>query len=319
MKHLKEVCAMKLSLKTYVLLISLAAVQCSCGGGSSATSSNPAISSPAPRMSRVFVVVEENHSFQSVIGSADMPFLNGLVPQGALATQYFANAHPSLPNYLMLTTGDTIAKDDSFNSTVSQDNVVRELIAAGKTWKCYADGLPSVGYTGPTVTGYAREHDPFAFLSDLRNDSAQSANLVPFSQFSADLANDHVPDYAFIIPNPQNDGRDCPPGLANCTDSQRLAAADKWLKTNIGGVLTNPAFTQDGLLIILFDESFSDDTAHGGGQVPMLILSPKAKAGYQSSNLYQHQSTLRLTLEALGVQNWPGMAATAPGMGEFFK
>jgi len=51
----------------------------------------------------------------------------------------------------------------------------------------------------------------------------------------------------------------------------------------------------------------------------MLILSPKAKAGFQSSTLYQHQSTLRLTLEALGMQNLPGLAAIAPEMGEFFK
>jgi hypothetical protein len=270
-------------------------------------------------MSRVFVVVEENHSFQSVIGSPDMPYLNGLVPQGALAMQYFANAHPSLPNYLVLTAGQTIANDDSFSGVVTQDNVVRELTAAGKSWKSYAENLPSVGYTGPNVAGYAREHNPFSFLSDVLNDSSQSANLVPFSQFSADLASDHVPDYAFIVPDLQDDAHDCPGGVANCADSQKLAAADEWLKTNIGPVLTSPAFTQDGLLIILFDESSGGDMAHGGGHVPMLILSPKAKAGFQSSTFYQHQSTLRLTLEALGIQNWPGMAASAPGMGEFFK
>jgi len=308
---------MKFSFKTCVPLLTLAAVQCSCGGGS--TSTAPSSSSPVPTMSRVFVVVEENHSYNSVIGSPDMPFLNGLVPQGALATQYFANAHPSLPNYLMLTAGQTIATDDSFSSTVSHDNVVRELTAAAKSWKAYAESLPSVGYTGPDVASYAREHDPFAFFSDVRNNSAQSDNLVPFGRFSADLANGSFPDYAFIIPNPQDDGRDCPAGLTNCTDSQKLAPADQWLKDNIGPLLTSSAFTQGSLLIILFDESFSDDTAHGGGHVPMLILSPKAKAGYQSTNLYQHQSTLRLTLEALGVQSWPGMAATAPGMGEFFK
>ncbi|HMH00635.1 MAG TPA: alkaline phosphatase family protein [Terriglobales bacterium] len=270
-------------------------------------------------MSRVFVVLEENHSFRSVIGSPDMPFLNGLVPQGALAMQYFANAHPSLPNYLMLTAGQAIASDDSFSGVVTQDNVVRELTAAGKSWKSYAESLPSVGYLGPNAGGYAREHNPFAFLTDVLNDASQSANLVPFSQFFADLASDRVPDYAFIVPDLQNDAHDCPGGVASCPDSQRLAAADKWLKTNIGPVLTSSAFTQDGLLIILFDESFSDDTANGGGHVPLLILSPKAKAGFQSSTFYQHQSTLRLTLEALGIQNWPGMAANAPGMGEFFK
>lgn len=308
---------MKFSFKTCVPLLTLAAVQCSCGGGS--TSTAPSSSSPVPTMSRVFVVVEENHSYNSVIGSPDMPFLNGLVPQGALATQYFANAHPSLPNYLMLTAGQTIATDDSFSSTVSHDNVVRELIAAGKSWKCYAEGLPSVAYTGPNVSGYAREHNPFAFFSAVRNDSAQSANLVPFSQFSADLANDSFPDYAFIIPNPQNDGRDCPAGLTNCTDSQKLGAADQWLKDNIGPLLTSSAFTQGSLLIILFDESFSDDTAHGGGHVPMLILSPKAKAGYQSTNLYQHQSTLTTDARGAGGAELAGNGGDCTGDGRIFQ
>jgi acid phosphatase len=202
-------------------------------------------------MSRVFVVVEENHSFNSVIGSPDMPFLNGLVPQGALAAQYFANAHPSLPNYFMLTTGQPVTLNDSFSGLVSQDNIVKELIAAGKSWKSYAEGLPSVGYTGPDVAEYVRRHNPFAYFSDVQNDSAQSANLVPFSQFPADLANDHVPDYAFIVPDLQNDAHDCPAGVTNCTDSQKLAAADNWLKKNIGPVLNSPAFTQDGLLIIV--------------------------------------------------------------------
>ena len=303
--------------KTCVILLALAATQLGCGGGGSST--GPASTSPAPKMSHVFVVVEENHSFNSVIGSPAMPFLNGLVPQGALAAQYFANAHPSLPNYFMLTTGQPVTLSDSFSGLVSQDNTVRELIAAGKSWKSYAEGLPSVGYTGPDVAEYVRRHNPFAYFSDVQNDSAQSANLVPFSQFPADLANDHVPDYAFIVPDLQNDAHDCPAAITNCTDSQKLAAADNWLKKNIGPVLNSPAFTQDGLLIVVFDESSGADFANGGGHVPMLILSPKAKVGFQSSTLYQHQSTLRLTLEALGVQNLPGIAAIAPEMGEFFK
>src|SRR2546423_158834 len=214
MKQRMELSAMKFSFKTCVPLLTLAAVQCSVGGGSTSTALSS--SSPVPTMSRVFVVVEENHSFQSVIGSPDMPYLNGLVPQGALATQYFANAHPSLPNYLMLTTGQTIANDDTFSGVVTQDNMVRELTAAGKSWKSYAENLPSVGYTGPNVAGYAREHNPFSFLSDVLNDSSQSANLVPFSQFSADLASNHVPDYAFIVPDLQDDAHDCPGGAANC-------------------------------------------------------------------------------------------------------
>jgi len=47
-------------------------------------------------------------------------------------------------------------------------------------------------------------------------------------------------------------------------------------------------------------------------------VSVKAKPGYQSTTLYQHESTLRFSLSALGVTTFPNHAATAPEMGEFF-
>jgi len=45
-------------------------------------------------------------------------------------------------------------------------------------------------------------------------------NLVPFSQFAKELANNTLPAYSFITPNICNDAH-------NCT----LAAADNWLRT----------------------------------------------------------------------------------------
>jgi acid phosphatase len=97
-----------------------------------------------------------------------------------------------------------------------------------------------------------------------------------------------------------------------------LSTADKWLETNIAPLLTSTPFKDDGLLIITFDESGNDDT-HGGGRIPAIFISPAfSKRGYQSTTLYQHQSTLRLMLEGLGIQSLPGAAATAPAMWEFF-
>jgi hypothetical protein len=73
------------------------------------------------------------------------------------------------------------------------------------------------------------------------------------------------------------------------------------------------------LLIILFDESANDNT-HGGGRVAWVAVSPQfSKLGYKSTALYQHQNTLRLTLQGLGVTSYPGAAKTAADMAEFFK
>jgi phosphatidylinositol-3-phosphatase len=261
---------------------------------------------PVPLMGHVIVVVEENTDYSSVIGNSSMPYLNGLAQQYALATKYYAVTHPSIGNYFMMTVGKIITNNDSYSTVVSDDNIIRRLIAAGKTWKSYAEDLPSVGYTGGDVGNYARKHNVIALLSDVVNDSMQRKNLVPFSQFAGDLAAGTLPAYSFVAPNLCNDAHDC-----------SLATADQWLQTNIDPLVNSAAFQRDGLLVIVFDEAGSDNT-NGGGQVPCVIVSPKAKRGYQGTGVYEHQSLLRLTAEALGVTP-PNAAATAPDMGEFFQ
>lgn len=255
------------------------------------------------------MVVEENHSFSDVIGSGSpMPYLNSLASQYGLATQYYADGHPSMPNYLMLTTGQMEQFDDSFSGTIGDDNIVRELIKAGKSWKAYEESIPSPGYLGNDAGNYVRRHDPFSLLIDVQQNSSQAANIVPFTQFSADLANNSLPQYAFIAPD-----------LTHDAHNGTLAAADAWLQTNIAPLLSNSDFQSSGLLIITFDESETGDLSHGGGHVATIIISSKAKGGYQSQTLYQHQSTLRLILEASGVDSFPGAAALAPDMTEFFN
>jgi acid phosphatase len=263
--------------------------------------------------------VLENKSFASVVGNPAMPFLNGLGNSFGLATNYFANAHPSLPNYFVLTVGATEATSDDFPGPVSDDNVVRELSAAAKTWRCYAQSLPAVGYTGGDQPPYIKHHNPFAYLTDVLNSSAQANNMVPFSQFSADLQADALPNYSYIVPDNQHNAHDCPAGMATCTDNDKMAAADAWLSANIGPLVSSGSFQKSGLLIITFDESTADDTASGGGQVATVVVSSKAKPGFKSTTFFQHQSTLRLMLKALGLTSFPGAAASAPDMDEFFK
>src|SRR6266704_3471765 len=259
-----------------------------------------------PRAGHVFIVTEENQDYAAVIGSSSMPYLNGLAQQYGLATQYYANTHPSIGNYFELATGQIITNNDSYSTIVTVDNIVRQLLAAAKTWKSYAEDLPSVGYTGGDVGNYARKHNVFALLSDVVNDPAQQRRLVPFTQFATDLANGTLPDFSNVVPNLCNDAHDC-----------SLATADAWLRANLAPLLQSATFQTDGLLVIVFDEACSDDT-HGGGRIAWVVVSPGAKTRYQSSTLYQHESTLRLILEALGITQFPGAAATAPAMGEYF-
>jgi|GEM_PF-379292 len=271
-----------------------------------------------PLFDRVFIVVEENQSFNTVLGSTSMPYLNALANRYGLAINYYGNAHPSIGDYFWLTTGQGITNDSNFSGTVSADNIVRQLNSAGKTWKAYAESLPSVGYTGGDAYPYVKRHNPFSYLSDVLGSASQANNMVPFSQFSSDLANNQLPHYSFIIPNQQNNSHDCPAGMSTCNNDDRLSAADRWLKSNIDPLIASAAFRQSGLLVITFDESINADIDNGGGHVTTVVISSKTPQNFQSNTFYQHQSTLRLMAEALGLTSFPGAAATAPNMSEFF-
>ena len=259
-----------------------------------------------PASNHVFIVLEENHSYSSVIGNSAMPYLNSLAKKYGLATQYYASTHPSIGNYFMLTTGQVITNNDSFCSTITQDNVVRHLLTAGKTFKSYAESLPSVGYTGCGSYPYVKRHNPIAYFSDVAN-SSEKYNLVPFSQFSKDLTNGNLPNFSFIVPNLLHDAHDGP-----------LGTADLWLKTNIAPLIASTTFQKGGILIIVFDESVDTDKQHGGGHIVSIVVGPKVKPGYRSTVLYQHHNSLKTLMKALGLSSYPGAASTAAPMNDFF-
>jgi phosphatidylinositol-3-phosphatase len=307
---MRKVCQVYIELLVISSLFGLSG----CGGGAGTPSFQPRA---RPVAVHVFVLVEENHSYSQVIGNAAMPYTNSLAQKYALATQYYGNRHNSLPNYFMLTVGDLVTTDDLYTGTVTANNVVRALTKAGKTWKVYAESLPSIGYLGAAPAPYARDHNPFTYFSDVKSSSSQAANVVPITQLASDLKNGTLPDYAMIVPNLANDGHDCPNSASYCTDTQKLATIDSWVQTNVGPLINSSAFT-NSLLIYTWDESNRNDFTHQGGQVATILIGSKVKAGYKSQTLYQHESALKLSIQLLGLNDYPGAAATAPDMAEFF-
>ena len=266
------------------------------------------------QVQHVFIVMEENHGWNSVVGNQQMPYLNSLLTSNSVAMGYFANTHPSIGNYFMLTTGQIITNNDGYNGTVSVDNVVRDLIAGGKTWKEYSESIPYQGYYGGDNGLYAERHNPCSYFSDVRSDQNQQQNLVPFTQLATDIANHTLPNFGFIVPNLNNDAH-----------NGTLAQADAWLQANIPQLLNSPDFNTPGggLLIITFDEAETSDNSFGGGHVVWIAVGPDVRQGYPPPKseipvrLYQHPSTLRFMMRLLGLSSFPGAAATAPDMTEF--
>jgi hypothetical protein len=321
----------------YVLFFSLILIVAGCGGGAvSASSGSTATATPTPSPTpsptatpsptpttipaadHVFLILLENHAFSQVIGSPFMPYLNSLAAQHSLATNYFANTHPSIGNYFMLTTGNIETNNDAFIGTVSSDSIPRAFAAAGKTWKAYMESLPSAGYTSVDVYPYFKHHNPFAYMTDVLGSSAETANLVPFIQLASDMSAGALPNFAFIAPNAEDDAHDCPTGGSVCLDTDKLTAADNWLKNNIDPSIKSPALA-NSVFIIVFDESLNVDVVNGGGKVAWVMAGSHVKSAFKSTTLYQHQSTLRLVLDLLRVTDHPGNSATAPTMQEFFQ
>ena len=291
-----------------------------CGGTTAnLISGGPGSSSTVPQFQHVAIVVLENASYKDTIGNSSMPYLNQLAGQGSSLQSYYATAHPSIPNYFMLTTGQTLTFDDAFSGTVSADNLAREIAKSGQTWKAYEEAIPAVGYTGADSGLYIERHDPFSYFSDVRNSGTQTSNIVPFSQLQADIAGGTLPNFLWITPNALHSAHSCPASNTGCSLTDRLATADAWLKSSIQPLLANSAFASNGLLIVVFDEGEDTDLDHGGGHVACVLVGTHVKSGYTSTATYSHQDTLSLIGHALKLSTIPGLGASGASMDEFFR
>jgi hypothetical protein len=296
----------------------LASFVLGCGGSTSISGITGGSGGPVPQFSHVVVVVEENAGYQDVIGNSAMPYLNSLASKYSVATNYYANTHPTIGNYFMMTTGTIVTNDDTFAGTVSDNNLVRQFQKDGKSWKSYAESVPAARYLGGDSYPYLKRHVPFSYFSDVANSTSLAQNIVPFSAFASDVGSGNLPNFSFVTPNAEHDAHDCPGGGSACSLPVRLTAADNWLKANIAPLISSPAFA-DTLLVITFDEGDITDVVNGGGHIATILISPKVKAGYQGSGTYQHQSLERLIGDTLRLSAVPGAGSSAGTMGEFFQ
>ena len=259
-----------------------------------------------PDFDHIFVIIMENHSFSQIIGSADAPYVSELASTYGLAANYTAVSHPSLPNYLALTGGDTFGvTTDCTDCFQNAPNLAADrLTPAGKTWRAYMESMPQPAYVGDAYP-YMQKHDPFVYYDDIRTNPAEFANVVPFTQLATDLASAaSTPDFGWITPNMLDDMHD-----------GTVAQGDTWLSHNIPALLGSPAFTtQRSLLFITWDEN--DDSS--GNQVPALVIAGGVPKGLRSDVAYTHYSLLRTIESAWNLAPLTANDAAASPMADFF-
>jgi phosphatidylinositol-3-phosphatase len=237
----------------------------------------------------VVVVIEENHSYNDIIGSAQAPYINSLADQGALFTASFAVGHPSQPNYLALFSGSTQGiSDDSCPHTFTTGNLGAQLIAAGLGFAGYSESLPTAGFTGCSAGAYARKHNPWGNFPSV----PASANQ-PWSAFPTDYTT--LPTVSFVVPNLMNDMHD-----------GTIGEADNWLRTGLDGYVTW-ARTHRSLLIVTWDE---DDLSQAN-QIPTIIVGASVKPGRYTERI-DHYRLLRTLETAYGLPPLGAAASAEP-------
>jgi phospholipase C len=239
---------------------------------------------PAPH---VFVIVMENRTAEQALSGQ---FISSLANQYAVAQNYHAVAHPSLPNYLALTSGSTWGVyDDSYHVLPRQD-LGTELTGAGVSWRAYMEGLTDAGCIDSPLP-YDPGHNPFVFYG-----GACPSNVVSFTSLAADLAGD-TPRFSWITPDRCHDTHDCD-----------VSAGDDWLRQTVGQITASEAWKENGVLFVTWDE---DDNS-ADNTVLALVVAPGLNHR-TSSREYTHYSLLATIEALLGVRRL-GQSADAPPM-----
>src|SRR5207247_9356544 len=211
--------------------------------------------------------------------SSHAPYLNSLIRRYGLATSYQAVTHPSLPNYLAIFAGSTFGIRDDGIHNLTAHNLADQLAAHGRTWRVYAQDLPSRCYTGASARGgvdlvgaagwYARKHEPAISFTDISHNATRCARITHLAGFSPTAAS-----FELIIPNMTNDMHD-----------GSVAQGDSFLRSFVPRILEEPAFARS-LLLITWDEGTTNDG--GGGRVATLVIAPSVPRGMRPDRSHTH-------------------------------
>jgi len=271
----------------------------------------------APTYTHVIWILMENHSLGDIIGNtAQAPYLNTLASECGLATNYHNASHPSLPNYIALTSGLSGRQLKPFDPDCSPSKKCStsapSIFGQGETWKAYEESMPS-NCAAANSGEYAVRHDPPPYYTTLAGCSTLD---VPYTQLATDLASNALPAFSFITPNLIDDMHD-----------GTIADGDTWLSTNLPTILNSPEYTSGSTAVfITWDEgtggkngeACATNTTDLSCLVATIVISPSTPAGSTSATLFNHYSLLGTTEQLLGLPAL-GAAASATTMTSAFN
>jgi chitodextrinase len=264
------------------------------------------VTTPPATFQHVVWIVMENKTYTEIIGSPNAPYINSVASKCGLATNFFAETHPSLPNYIAMTSGSPQGiTDDSDPSShpLAVPSIFSQLGLGG--WRSLEESMPSNCLLSNSGL-YAVRHNPAAYYTTI---AAQCAlQDVPLND-PPDLS----AAFTFITPNLCNDMHSCPTASDVATEVKN---GDQWLSTWLPKIFASSEYQSGSTVVFL---TWDEDDFSADQHIATLVMSPSTPAGTTSGTRFDHYSLLRTTEELLGIGNYLGNAASATSMRSAFN
>jgi hypothetical protein len=321
-------------LATLAALLGILLVACSSSPGSPAPtleagspSSTPEAGSlcgfrdsPPETYEHVIWLLQENKSENQLVGSRDLPYLNQtLIAACGLATNYHSISHPSLPNYLGLTSGSASGSAARSNCQPNkcpqaQDSIFAQVERSGRPWREYAQSA-SGNCDDRKSDAFEPEHAVPVYYTSIAARCKEwdvPLGTPDAGALRSDLDSGLLPAFAFI----SADG-----------DHENGRNGDRWLDDWISRITATEDYRSGNTAIFVTwdegsgsdesngeecaDSSHADTSAYRSCWVPLIVISPSTKPGTRSATFFTHYSLLRTTEGLLGLSPYLGGAATA--------
>ncbi len=242
-----------------------------------------------------FVYAEKSKDTMGYYDGTDLPNYWAYAREFTLMDGFFSSLMgPSLPNHLY-----TVAAQSG-----GVENNLKAAPESGFNFPTMADLLSKSNISWRYYDG---KKDPLKFslwnplpgFREFQQDRSLAHNLVPSSQFYADLMNGMLPRVSWVVPN----------GVESEHPTQNVQLGMWYVTSLVNAVMKSP-YWKDTVIFLTWDDygGFYDHVAppqldkYGyGPRVPTIVISPYAKKGFVDHTTYDFTSVLKFIEERFGL------------------
>ncbi|PTU20463.1 hypothetical protein P175DRAFT_0478292 [Aspergillus ochraceoroseus IBT 24754] len=236
---------------------------------------------------RFYQIWLENVDYSSAAGDSNQQWL---ASKGIVLSNYYAAGHPSEPNYCAAASGDNYGMDNDNFHQIPEDvyTVAHLLDTKGISWAEYQEHIPYPGFQGFNYSNqetyandYVRKHNPLMLFNSITNNDTATRQIKTFTDFTNDIKNKTLPQWAFITPNMTNDAHDT-----------NITYGSTWLRSFVSELMEDSYVWNNTLMLLTFDETEDYFVRNRIFSVLLGGAVPDDLVGTTDDTVYTHYSTI---------------------------